>query len=163
MQKTIALLVGMAWLVSACNGTRAVEEGVNAGTRPTVFQHVRVLPMSDVAPLDDYNVIVEGARISVVCPANSTSAPDGARLIDGSGLTLMPGLADMHIHYWNEEEGALFVVNGITTVRNLWGAAVHFRFDSRAKTGDAVGPLILVERYLSSVPPNSVPPRLINC
>jgi hypothetical protein len=46
----------------------------------------------------------------------------------------------MHVHYWNEEEGALFVVNGITTVRNLWGAAVHFRFDSRAKTGDAVGP-----------------------
>ena len=140
MQKTILLLAGLVWSVSACDGTWSVEDGADENARATVFQNVRVLPMSGAGSLEGHSVIVEGARIAAIGPTSSTPAPEGARLIDGSGLTLMPGLADMHVHYWNAEEGALFVVNGITTVRNLWGAAVHFRFDTHAKGGDMVGP-----------------------
>ena len=33
----------------------------------------------------------------------------------------MPGLADMHVHISNEDEFLLFLANGVTTVRDMWG------------------------------------------
>lgn len=46
--------------------------------------------------------------------------------IDGQGRYLMPGLADMHVHVWNEEEYFMFVANGVTTVRVMAGDPRHF-------------------------------------
>ena len=45
--------------------------------------------------------------------------PKGVVEIDGTGKYLMPGLADMHVHAWNENDLILFVANGITTIRNM--------------------------------------------
>jgi imidazolonepropionase-like amidohydrolase len=52
---------------------------------------------SDVAK-EECIVLVEGRRIRSVGPARDTTIPDGARVIDAGGCTLMPGLIDMHVH-----------------------------------------------------------------
>ena len=39
---------------------------------------------------------------------------------------LLPGLADMLVHYWTPGESALFMANGVTLVRNMAGAPLHF-------------------------------------
>ncbi|MDE2662048.1 MAG: hypothetical protein OXI39_03455 [Gemmatimonadota bacterium] len=48
-------------------------------------------------PLPDATVVVEGARIAAVGPSAST-APDGARVIDGAGKFLTPGFVDTNVH-----------------------------------------------------------------
>ena len=43
-------------------------------------------------------MLVEEKRISAVGPADELEVPGGAKIIEGNGAYLMPGLADMHMH-----------------------------------------------------------------
>ena len=47
---------------------------------------------------DDATVLVDGANISEVRTPGGGTVPDGARIIDGAGMTLLPGLIDCHDH-----------------------------------------------------------------
>ncbi len=50
------------------------------------------------APVSDAVVLIEGSDIVGVGSAESVQIPDGAELIEASGMTLMPGLIDTHDH-----------------------------------------------------------------
>jgi len=43
-------------------------------------------------------LVVEGRRIAAVGPSESVAVPPGARVIDATGLTLVPAIGDMHYH-----------------------------------------------------------------
>ncbi|MDE2981510.1 MAG: amidohydrolase family protein [Gemmatimonadota bacterium] len=49
-------------------------------------------------PVPDGVVVVEGDRIIAVGTAAEVTVPDGATIIDAAGGSVMPGLADMHVH-----------------------------------------------------------------
>ncbi|MCK5593444.1 Xaa-Pro dipeptidase, partial [Candidatus Bathyarchaeota archaeon] len=49
-------------------------------------------------PLGNAVVLVEGQRIVNVGRADRVKIPAGFERIDASGLTVMPGLIDAHIH-----------------------------------------------------------------
>jgi len=105
----------------------------------TVFQNVKVLSMTDAGVLDNASVTVKRAKIISVTE-EAEDLPNTARVIDGKGMTLMPGLADMHVHYWSEVQGPLFLSNSVTTLRNMWGSSQTFMLDAGAKRGVFVGP-----------------------
>src|SRR5688500_10786711 len=48
----------------------------------------------------DRTVVLSGDRITAVGPAASTEVPKGARVIDGRGAWLIPGLVDAHVHFF---------------------------------------------------------------
>ncbi len=105
----------------------------------TVFQNVRVLTMSDAGVLEGATVVVEGDAILSV---GDDAVPEGATVVDGSGMTLMPGLADMHVHYWSEVQGPLYLANSVTTLRNMWGSGTTMALDAGAKRGSFAAPHI---------------------
>lgn len=107
----------------------------------TVFNNVRVLSMSEAGVLENAAVTVQGSKIISVNDG-AGEVPGGARVIDGKGMTLMPGLADMHVHYWSEVQGPLFLSNSVTTLRNMWGSSATFMLDAGAKRGALIGPHI---------------------
>ena len=43
----------------------------------------------------------------------------GARVVDGRGCYVMPGLGDMYTHYWDPADSPLYLAHGITTVRSV--------------------------------------------
>ncbi|BFU95852.1 MAG: putative Imidazolonepropionase [Nitrospira sp.] len=47
---------------------------------------------------DKATVVVRGDRIAAVGDHRNLSVPRGARIIDGRGLTVLPGLIDCHVH-----------------------------------------------------------------
>lgn len=51
--------------------------------------------------LESADIVVEGNRIKSVSPAGSATIPAGARVIDVTGKTIIPGLIDVHAH-WTE-------------------------------------------------------------
>jgi len=62
-----------------------------------LFKNVNVLDCSGAPPFAG-QVLVEGNRIKAVAPSGATMASDGARVVDGAGATLMPGLIESHSH-----------------------------------------------------------------
>jgi len=88
------------------------------------FIHVTVIDGTDPSPRLDQTVIIRGNRIALVGPTGITPAPAGARVIDGRGKFLVPGLWDMHVHTampGGRAVLALYVVNGVTGVRDMAG------------------------------------------
>jgi len=114
--------------------------------------------------LTDQAILIEGDRIKQVGPAQSIQVPAGARVIDLSNATILPGLIDCHTHLTLEPgqtgyeslgisipREALFGVKnakltleaGFTTVRNV---AAHGYTDVALRdainAGDVPGPRI---------------------
>ncbi len=117
-------------------------------------------------PVEDGVVLVAGERIVAVGPASEVSVPTGARVIDTNGMTVLPGLCDMHVHLqilghgdyarWdelygdqNEEVMAIAAQQllhaGVTCARDLGGpldALVTTR--RRIATGEIPGPRLFI-------------------
>ena len=138
MKSFIPLVLFVA--LAACTEMPSTKSSDAApSTDLVVFENVRVLSMTESGVIEDARVVVEGAQIKSVAAMSDGASPSGAQIVDGAGKTLMPGLADMHVHYW-PETGPLFIANSVTTVRNLWGSVNSAGWDEDAKTGAIVGP-----------------------
>src|SRR5271167_1784872 len=64
-----------------------------------VLEHVRVIDGTGAAPAEDQRVDIAGGKIVRVQSAKLRGAyPAGAKVLDLSGRTLIPGLVGMHEH-----------------------------------------------------------------
>ncbi len=87
-----------------------------------------VVDVTDGSLVPDQTVLVVGNRITAVGPVAKIDIPEGAKVIDGAGGYLIPGLMDMHVHIFNNVSRRppntwcfpLFVANGVTGVREMW-------------------------------------------
>ena len=46
----------------------------------------------------------------------------------------------MHVHVWDRYELGLYLSNGVTTVRNLWGIPMHLRLKEKINNGEIISP-----------------------
>jgi imidazolonepropionase-like amidohydrolase len=60
--------------------------------------HVRVIDGSGAAPSEDQTVLLESGKIREIGPAASLAVPQGSKVIDLSGQSVIPGLVGMHDH-----------------------------------------------------------------
>jgi len=69
--------------------------------------------------VSDSVVLVRGDRITGVGTGTSFSIPKDAEVVDGKGLTLLPGLIDSHFHI-DGDDGlpGLYLSHGITSLRD---------------------------------------------
>jgi len=63
-----------------------------------VLQGARLIDGTGKAPLENAVVVVDGGRIAAVGTAGKVKVPQGARVVDVSGRTIMPGLINAHGH-----------------------------------------------------------------
>ena len=81
---------------------RGTPAAVCAGqSAPVAVVNVSVVPMDRDRLLPGQTVVVADGKIAAMVPANTVEVPTGAHRIDGAGKFLMPGLADMHVHFAN--------------------------------------------------------------
>jgi imidazolonepropionase-like amidohydrolase len=130
-------------LAAALTSTPAAAQDV------TVFRNVAVIPMDTPEPrvLEAQSVVVRGERIESIGPVADVAVPAGARVVDGAGRFLLPGLAEMHAHVpggndarYVEEVLFLFVANGVTTARGMLGEAAHLVLRDRLAQHEVLGP-----------------------
>ena len=114
------------------------------------FTNVTVVPLDRDHTLADHTVVVRGDRIAAVGPSGKVEVPSDATRIDGRGKFLMPGMAEMHAHIpggkapdaYMHRVLALFVANGITTIRGMLGDPRHLPLRGATVKGAIVGPTI---------------------
>jgi imidazolonepropionase-like amidohydrolase len=113
-----------------------------SGEGMTAIVDVTVVPMDGERTLPGHTVLVRGDRILELGPVDKLPTPSGAKVIDGKGKFLIPGLVDMHVHLPRQADLSLYVARGVTTVRNMWGAPIHLEWRDRITKGEIVGPSI---------------------
>jgi imidazolonepropionase-like amidohydrolase len=113
-------------------------------SEPLVLSRVTVIDTAGGRPLPDRTVVIRGGRITEVGPAEKVRVPRGARVVDARGKFLIPGLWDMHVHWGLKDYLPLFIANGVTGVRIMWGAPVHHGWQKEIESGTLLAPRMVV-------------------
>ncbi|SDH27774.1 Amidohydrolase family protein [Sinosporangium album] len=112
---------------------------------PLALTHVTVIDVTGGPSQPDQTVLVVDGTIAAVGPEPHVVIPPGARIHDLSGRHVLPGLTDMHVH--SESAGdderhfpAVYIANGVTTVREMWGKPYLHEWRRRTSAGEMLGP-----------------------
>lgn len=152
MSKPIGLLSALALLFSTPSNAQTARETI-------AIVGADVLPMTSTERLSDQTVILRGDRIETVGPSARVRVPPGARRIEARGMTLMPGLVDMHVHLAPTpgEPGdaaqramAVMLAHGVTTARSMAGSPDNLAVRDKVERGVLAGPRL----YAASPPIN---------
>ena len=66
--------------------------------RPLALVGGRLIDGTGAAPIEPAVLLMEGSRIGAVGTTRKMTVPEGTQVIDISGMTVMPGLIDLHAH-----------------------------------------------------------------
>lgn len=109
------------------------------------YTHVTVIDATGAPPRPDQTVLVDNGVIAVVGPCSQVPVPETATVTDLTGKHVVPGPADMHVH--SDATGAddelfpaLYIANGVTTVREMWGKPQLHERRRRTEAGEVLGP-----------------------
>jgi len=114
-----------------------------------VLRGARIITMKGDEVIQNGDVVVKDNRI--VSVGASGSAPAGARVIDVSGKTIIPGFVDVHAHPWptwgiHETQVWKYLANlawGVTTTRDPQTATTDvLTYSDLVETGEILGPRI---------------------
>ena len=116
-------------------------------------------------PIHHSAILIQGDRIVSVGTQANTEIPEDANIIDGSGMTVMPGLIDLHVHtmflghgdyaewfpiFEGKEEEMMelaakqLLMAGVTTAVDLGAPIEIINVRDRINDGRAIGSRLLV-------------------
>jgi imidazolonepropionase-like amidohydrolase len=119
----------------------------------------------EAPPVHNATVLIEGDRIVAVGPSSQIEIPAGAEVIDTRGMTMLPGLIDLHVHtmflghgeysewfpfFTPEKEEMMeiaarqLLMAGVTTAVDLGAPIEITRVRDRIDRGEVPGPRMLV-------------------
>jgi imidazolonepropionase-like amidohydrolase len=109
------------------------------------IRNVTVIDGTGAPPATHQTILVRGDRIATIGPEHSVPIPEGTAVTDGSGKFAIPGLWDMHVHLWSEENILpQFVAQGITGVRDMGSDFARTKaWRTAIESGKAAGPHVI--------------------
>lgn len=123
-----------------------------AASDAVVLRGARIITMKGSEVIENGDVVVRSNRIVGVGRRGSVQIPAGARTIDVSGKTIIPGYIDTHAHMYglgwglHRTEPWQYYVNlayGVTSTRDpQTGASDVLDYSDRVEWGDIIGPRI---------------------
>lgn len=131
--------------------------------RPFVSVDAPVVAITNVKVIDGTGAPAQGATTVVIERGRITAVgaraqvPTGARVIDGKGKTLIPGMVGMHDHLFYTAAGGreaslvftgprLYLASGVTTIRTTGATSAYTDINTKRAidAGYRVGPHIVV-------------------
>ena len=150
----VLVTLAVAIPVGGCSAPAGATLTPSGPSEVTAIVNVTVVPMDSERVLEEQTVLILGDRIASMGTADEITVPANAQVIDGRGRWLMPGLADMHVHLWDPEHLTLFLANGVTLVRNMWGTPMQLGMRASLANGDRFGPAVVTAgALLDGAPP----------
>ena len=118
-------------------------------SQPLVIHDVNVLTMESEQIYSNFSIIINNGVIDWVGPKAEAAIPEGAVIVEGY-YYVIPGLAEMHAHIPPPNQGqqlmentlALYLSQGITTIRGMLGNPAHLVLRERAARGELFSPRI---------------------
>jgi len=130
-------------------------------TQALAITRVNVIDVVDGRIVPNSTVTIRGKTI--VSVAQNSAPRGGARIVDGQGKFVIPGLWDMHAHMEATGESSLqlYVANGVTGIRDM-GSALDVILNLREATssGRTLGPQIVAAGPILDDAPGDWPFRM---
>src|SRR5215203_5430894 len=117
--------------------------------------HVRIVDGTGAAPLEDQTVVLTGGKIVSINPASTAKIPSGAKTLNLTGYSVLPGLVGMHDHLFFPMGGSppiyssmgisfprLYLALGVTTIRTTGSVAPYTDLEIKRliDSGRMIGP-----------------------
>ncbi len=129
--------------------------GQTGGSSPqgkvVAFINVNVIPMDRERVIRNQTVIVRNNTIAAIGDAKRINVPAGAQKVDGTDKFLIPGLMDMHVHLFSddefpdalaEDEFKVMIAYGVTTIRLMIGTPEQLVLREKSAKGEILAPTI---------------------
>lgn len=127
--RNIGVLFLMTLVFSSCSNKRSI-----------VFKNANIIPMTNNTILEKTSIHILDGKIIAIGNFQNFDIPGDTLIINAKGKYITPGFSDMHVHINNPEDYSLFVANGITLVRNMWGEPRHLESRNKIKNKEIIGP-----------------------
>ena len=133
-------------IVAVIERPRHIPKGVIA------LRGARVITMRGKEVIPDADIVITDNRITALGRRGSVTVPEDARLFDVNGMTIMPGIVDVHSHWFEIRLGVLdmqnwyFLANlayGVTTGRDPQNDKDIFAYQDLVDIGEMLGPRAL--------------------
>jgi imidazolonepropionase-like amidohydrolase len=113
-------------------------------SKPLAISNVTIIACTGKEAQADMIVLITGDRITALGKAKEVAVPKDATVIDGKGKFLIPGLWDMHVHWYDAGYLPLFAANGVTGIRVMWGLPVNLTWRKELAAGTLQGPHLVL-------------------
>ena len=142
------------FILSACKTKTASSSSTDStvtNSADYAITNVSLIPMTKNTIIPNQTVLIKGDKIIKIGDAKKVTPPSSAKVINGSGKYLMPGLSEMHAHIPVAQDGDetyvketlfLYLANGITTIRGMLGNPYHLELKPKVANGTIQGPRI---------------------
>src|SRR5579862_640987 len=126
-----------------------------------VIRNVTVFDSVNAKSIPSQRVTVRGEHIVTVEPENNQASAANAQVIDGSGKMLLPGLWDMHQHFFPDL--AVFdIASGITTARDMANSIDELaKLRKHIEQGEQIGPRIILAGFIDGPGPFEGPVKVL--
>lgn len=136
----LTLLVCIIVLMIDASNTNYLKLKNNEASKNSTYliTNANIIPMNQDTVLVNKTVYIKEGIIKSI---SENIDIDGIEVINAKGKYLIPGLIDMHVHVWDRYELGLYLSNGVTAVRNLWGMPMHLRIKEAVNNNEIISPL----------------------
>ncbi|TGV04892.1 amidohydrolase [Flavivirga rizhaonensis] len=115
-----------------------VKKNAFANNDSYLITNVNIIPMTQDTILVDKMVYIKDGIIQKIADRIEIK---GIEILNAKNKYLTPGLIDMHVHVWDRYELGLYLSNGVTAIRNLWGMPMHLRIKEDVNNDEIISPL----------------------
>jgi len=151
--QAVSSLVLVTTSVAAPLSAQNFDDFIAIPQGTVALTHAKVIDGTGAPAMTDQTIVIEGDRITAVGPSASVQIPSGARVVDVSGKTVIPGLVGLHNHsYYTGGNGRaaqlsfsgsrLYLASGVTTIRTTGAQQPYaeLNLQREIEAGRVIGP-----------------------
>ena len=155
----LLLLPALSFSQTKTTLSPAVTAFVTEDAPVLALTHVRVIDGTGAAARADQTIVIQDGKIGALGNSGATKIPDGAKVLDLAGRSVIPGLVGMHDHMFYPSPGGiplypehassfprLYLAGGVTAIRTTGSLEPYTDLELKkaVDSGKAVGPKIHV-------------------
>jgi imidazolonepropionase-like amidohydrolase len=175
MSKRVIAAISFCAALGLCAGSLAAQQPgqapnfVREDSPVIALMHVEVIDGTGAPAQPDQTIIIDHGKITAVGASAKFAVPSGAKVIDATGKTIIPGIVGMHEHIFYPSTGdgpltaveqffsfpPLYLASGVTTARTTGSMDPYgdLAVKARVDTGKMLGPsFYLSTPYLQGAP-----------
>lgn len=140
-EKNINILLPIQQKIEKDFYTKLANSVTEKNTNGIAIKNVTVFNAAEGSTFLNGTVLIKGNTIEKIGNASYTTIPPGYKVIDGTNKFLMPGLWEMHGHFFMDN-GPLMIAQGVTNLRDMGNGEELWKVKKRIESDSILGPEI---------------------